>query len=340
MRRLELVDYGPLPDAVRFADAPLPPIGDHELRIRVHAAALNPIDYKVIHGALRGVIPLELPAALGFDCSGHVDAVGARVGDFAPGDPVYVRAPRQHMGSLAEYLAVEARLVARAPGRLTLTEAAAMPLVALTTVQGLVDRAHAQRGQRILIHAGSGGLGSFAVQYAKHELGLHVTTTTSRRNADWVGQLGADVVIAYDEQDYRVLPARYDIVFDTLGGSTTADSFKVLRRGGTVVSVAGPPDWSFAAQVGASAPMAAAMWARGLPMELRARLQGGRYYRYLTESDGAQLTRIAEVIDAGKLRAVIDREFSFDRAIEALQYLEAGRAKGKVVVQVEDQAAS
>jgi NADPH:quinone reductase-like Zn-dependent oxidoreductase len=340
MRRLELVEYGPLPDAVRFADAPLPAIADHEVRVRVHAAALNPIDYKVIHGALRGVMPLKLPAALGFDCSGHIDSVGARVGDFAAGDPVYVRAPRQHMGSLAEYLVVEARFVARAPERLTLADAASIPLVALTTVQGLVDRAAAQRGQRILIHAGSGGLGSFAVQYAKHELGLHVTTTTSRRNADWVGRLGADVVIAYDEQDYQTLPDRYDIVFDTLGGATTADSFKVLRRGGAVVSVAGPPDWSFARQVGAGVPMAAAMWAKGLPMELRARLQGGRYFRYLTESDGAQLTHIAEVIDAGKLRAIVDRVFSFDQSVEALQYLEAGRAKGKVVVRVEGQAAA
>jgi NADPH:quinone reductase-like Zn-dependent oxidoreductase len=335
MRRLELVDYGPLPDAVRFADAPLPAIAEHEVLIKVHAAALNPIDYKLIHGALRAAIPLQFPVALGFDCAGHIEAVGARVGDFAPGDAVYVRAPRQRTGSLAEYLAVEARFVARAPARLTLAEAASIPLVALTTVQGLVDRARARRGQRVLIHAGSGGLGTFAVQYAKHELGLHVTTTTSSRNADWVGRLGADVVIAYDRQDYRTLPARYDIVFDTLGGPTTTDSFKVIKRGGAVVSVAGPPDWSFARQVGARAPLAVAMWAKGLPMELRARLIGGRYFRYLTESDGAQLTHIAEVIDAGKVKAVVDREFPFERAIEALQYLEAGRARGKVVVRIE-----
>jgi alcohol dehydrogenase len=334
MRRLELVSYGPLPDAVRFAEAPLPAIGDEDVLVKVQAAALNPIDYKVIHGTLRAVMPLQFPSPLGFDCAGRIEAVGARVGDFAPGDAVYVRASRQRMGSLAEYLAVEARFVARAPQRLTAIEAASIPLVALTTVQGLVDRARAQPGQRALIHAGSGGLGTFAVQYARHELGLHVTTTTSSRNADWVAGLGADTVVAYDQQDYKALPARYDIVFDTLGGATTADSFKVLRRGGTVVSVAGPPDWSFARQVGASAPLAAAMWTKGLPMELRARLKGGRYFRYLTESDGAQLTHVAGVIEAGKVKPVIDRVFAFDEAIEALQYLEAGRAKGKVVVAV------
>jgi len=334
MRRLEVAGYGRLPGSVRFAEVPIPAIGDDDVLIKVRAAALNPIDYKVAQGELRRVLSLDLPAPFGFDCSGRIEAAGSSVTGFAAGDRVYLRAPRERMGSFAEYLAVDAKYVARAPRRLSAIEAASIPLVALTTVQALVDRAQAVPGQRVLIHAGSGGLGSFAVQYAKAVLGLHVTTTTSSRNAAWVGELGADIVIAYDQQDYRASSARYDVVFDTIGGRTTADSFAVLKRGGTVVSVAGPPDWSFARQVGARLPLAAVMWVLGLPLELRARLNRGHYYRFLTESSGAQLEQVARVLDAGKLRPVIDRVYPFGQAIEALQYLATGRARGKVILEM------
>src|SRR5208282_1216158 len=182
----------------------------------------------------------------------------------------------------------------------------------------LVDRAKARKGQSILIHAGSGGLGSFAIQYAKHELGLHVTTTTSSRNAHWVRELGADVIVAYDRENYASLPARYDIVFDTLGGPTTSASFSVLKQGGTVVSVMGPPDRAFARQVGANLALSFVMWCIGLPMQLRARRVGGHYFRFLTESSWIQLEHVGRVVDAGKVRTVVEIDMNAMRMMYAV----------------------
>jgi len=334
MRRLEITGYGALDRALRFNEVPIPTPGPCDLLVRIEAAAINPIDYKIVAGALRSIQRLQFPSPIGFDGCGIVEQVGAQASGFAVGERVMLRMTRARMGSIAQYAAVDAACVARAPRTLDAMQAASLPLVALTTVQGLVDRARAVPGQRILIHAGSGGLGSFAVQYAKHVLQLRVVSTTSARNVDFVRELGADVVIAYDREDYRARDLRYDIVFDTLGGRATADAFGVLTRGGSVVSVAGPPDWQFAAQVGAALPLAAAMWCMGAPMELRARLHGGRYYRYLTESRGDQLVAIAALVDAGRLRPVIDRVFPFEQSIEALQYLAAGHARGKVVIAI------
>lgn len=320
---------------MRIAEVPMPRVGDDEVLIRVLAASINPIDTKFIHGDLRRIMAPPLPAALGFDACGEIESVGRKVTGFAAGDRVYVRAPRQKMGSFAEYLAVDARFVAIAPSNLSAAEAASLPLVALTTLQGLVDRAHAGAGQHVLIHAGSGGLGSFAVQYAKHVLGFRVTTTTSSRNSEWVRALGADEVIEYDREDYRNRSTRYDIVFDTLGGETTADSFDVLRRGGCVLSVAGPPDWQFARQIGAGPLASALIWLIALPMEWRARRRGARYFRYLTESDGAQLAQVAQLLAAGKLRPVIDTVYPFADFLAALQHMDGGRAKGKLVIDLE-----
>lgn len=332
MRRLEIAGYGAIADVVRIAEVAKPAVGDADVLIRVDAASINPIDTKFIHGDLRRIMAPGLPAAIGFDACGEIESVGRTVDGFAAGDRVYVRAPRQKMGSFAEYLALDARFVAIAPANLSAAEAASIPLVALTTLQGLVDRAHARAGQHVLIHAGSGGLGSFAVQYAKHVLGLRVTTTASSRNSAWVQALGADEVIAYDREDYRSRDTRYDIVFDTLGGGTTADSFGLLRRGGCVLSVAGPPDWRFARQIGAGPLKSALLWLLALPMEWRARRYEARYFRYLTESDGAQLAAIAGVIAEGKVRPVIDTIYAFEDYRAALAHMDGGHARGKLVI--------
>ena len=212
MKRIEICSYGPLPQCVRFAEGDLPAVGDHDILVKVVAVSVNPIDYKIANGDLRRVLRLNLPAPFGFDCCGRVEVLGSKVIGYEVGDLVYARAPRERMGAFAEFVAIESRYVAKAPTSLSAQAAASLPLVALTTVQALVDRAKARKGQSILIHAGSGGLGSFAIQYAKHELGLHVTTTTSSRNAHWVRELGADVIVAYDRENYASLPARYDIV--------------------------------------------------------------------------------------------------------------------------------
>jgi alcohol dehydrogenase len=334
MKRLEICSYGPLPQCVRFAESDLPAVGDHDILVKVVAASVNPIDYKLVHGDLRRVHRLNFPAPFGFDCCGRVEALGSKVVGYEAGDLVYARAPRARMGTFAEFVAIESRYVAKAPTSLSAQAAASLPLVALTTVQALVDRAKARKGQSILIHAGSGGLGSFAIQYAKRELGLDVTTTTSSKNALWVRELGADVVVAYDRENYASLPARYHIVFDTLGGSTTSASFSVLKPGGTVVSVAGPPDRAFARQVGATPALSFVLWCISLPMELRARRIGGHYFRFLTESSGAQLEHVGRLVDAGKIRTVVEKIYPFDQAIEALQFAATGRAKGKLVIQI------
>ncbi|MES1166779.1 MAG: NADP-dependent oxidoreductase, partial [Pseudomonadota bacterium] len=228
MKRYVFSRYGALRDVVRLEEAPRPALQRNDVLVKISAAALNPIDLHVMKGHLRKIQRLALPAPLGFDFCGLVEAVGPGGRSFKIGDRVFGRAPRERMGAFAEYLAIDATLVAGAPALLTDVEAASLPLVALTTLQALSLRAEASPGQSVLIHAGSGGLGSFAVQYAKRTLGLNVTTTTSAKNLEWVAALGADVVIAYDRESYLGRPARYDIVFDTLGGTATADAFQVL----------------------------------------------------------------------------------------------------------------
>ena len=307
--------------------------GPGEIRLRVHAASLNPIDYKLLHGDLRRVLPMAFPATIGFDGAGIVEAVGEGVAGFAIGERVFVRASRETIGTFAEVTVQPARFVARMPAALDFAGAASLPLVALTTVQGLVDRAQAKPGQRILIHAGSGGLGTFAIQYAK-ALGLEVDTTTSSRNADWVGALGADRVIAYDREDYLERGPVYDIVFDTLGGEHTLRSFEVLEPGGTVVSVAGPPDAQMRAKFGANPLLRVGMWLMARKVYAAAAGKNARYFRFLTESDGAQLQAIADLVEAGRIKPVVDRSFAFADLVAAFDYLEAGRAKGKVVLQV------
>nr|WP_291977744.1 NADP-dependent oxidoreductase [Chelatococcus sp.] len=231
--------YGKLPDVVRLVETPEPTAGADDVVCTVSAAALNPIDLKTIEGGLKRVIQYRLPHTIGFDASGTVHAVGSNVTAFKPGDEVFVRASRETIGTFAEKIALPQSFFARKPAIIAHQEAASLPLVGLTTVQGLIDRARAKAGQRILIHAGSGGVGTFAIQFAKAKC-LDVTTTTSSRNADLVKNLGAYRVVAYDQQDYRKEPGGYDIVFDTLGGDFTLDAFKVARRGGSVVSIMGP----------------------------------------------------------------------------------------------------
>jgi alcohol dehydrogenase len=307
--------------------------GAADLVVRVRAAGLNPIDLKLAAGSLRAIQRLAFPAAAGFDLAGIVEQVGTDAKGFAVGDEVYARATRLRRGAFAEQVAIEARVVAKKPASLSFVEAASLPLVGLTTVQALVDRAKAEAGQRVLVHAGSGGVGTFAVQYAK-AIGLHVTTTTSSRNAAWVRELGADEVVQYDRESILDRPERYHVVYDTLGGSTTRESFRLVEPGGAVVSIAGPPDAEMPKAVGAGPLMRAAMWMLRRGVEAAARKAGARYFRFLTESRGDQLEQIAALVDAGKIRPVIDSTVAFERAQEGFARLASGRAKGKVVIEV------
>ncbi len=335
MRAWQAIAYGSPVDCLKLRTLPRPIPGPGEVRVRVRAASLNPIDYKLLHGDLRRLTSLRFPVTLGFDASGIVDAVGAGSSRFAVGDNVYFRASRDTLGAFAEFSVQPEAFVALRPANLDAIGAASLPLVALTTVQGLVDRAHAEHGQRILIQAGSGGLGTFAIQYAK-QLGLIVETTTSSGNADWVGALGADRVISYDRESVAARGPIYDIVLDSLGGEHTMQAFDVLKPGGVVVSVAGPPDREMARKFGRIPVARLAMWAMARKVYAAANKKHARYFRYLTESNGAQLANIAGLVELKRIHPVIDSVFEFDQALAAFDRLISGRAKGKIVLKLAD----
>jgi alcohol dehydrogenase len=332
MRAFVLSGYGAITDNVRLAQLPDPVAASGEVLVEIHAASLNPIDFKVVHGDLKRVSKYKLPRPFGFDASGVVKSVGAGAGRFKPGDPVYLRVSRDTIGTFAEQIAVDEKFVALKPSGVSHAQAASLPLVGLTTVQGF-GRAGARAGQRILIHAGSGGVGTFAVQYARH-LGLHVTSTTSSRNADFVRSLGAEKVIAYDRENYLEQGGGYDIVYDTLGGAFTIDAFKVVKRGGTVISLSGPPDRDFARREGAGWLVGIAVWLMGRKVYAASAKAGADYCWYFTEANGDQLRDIAALVERGAIKPVIDREFAFEQLPDALSYLQAGRARGKVVLKI------
>ena len=332
MRAYLLTGYGAVSDNVRLAEISDPRAGAGEVVIDIHAASLNPIDFKLVHGALKRISKYKLPRPIGFDASGVVTSVGPGVTRFKPGDAVFVRASREGIGTFAEQIALPEKLVAAKPATISHAEAASLPLVGLTTLQGF-GRAGARAGQHILIHAGSGGVGSFAVQYAKH-LGLHVTSTTSSRNADFVKSLGADRVIAYDRENYLGQGGGYDIVYDTLGGAFTVDAFKVVKRGGVVISLSGPPDRDFARREGAGLLVRIGVWLTGRKVYAASAKAGAVDRWFFTELNGDQLRDIAALVECGAIKPVIDREFAFDKLPEALAYLKAGRARGKVVLKV------
>ena len=333
MRAYLLTGYGAVADNVRLAEIADSRAGAGEVVIEVHAASLNPIDFKLVHGALKRISKYKLPRPIGFDASGVVTSVGPGASKFKPGDAVYVRASRDtHRHLRGADCAIDEKLVAPKPAILSHAEAASLPLVGLTTLQGF-GRAGARAGQRILIHAGSGGVGTFAVQYAKY-LGLHVTSTTSSRNADFVKSLGADRVIAYDRENYLEQGGGYDIVYDTLGDAFTVDAFKVVKRGGVVISLSGPPDRDFARREGAGLVVRIAVWLMGRKVYAASAKAGAAYCWFFTESNGDQLRDIAALVECGAIKPVIDREFAFEKLPEALAYLEAGRARGKVVLKV------
>jgi alcohol dehydrogenase len=330
MKAWVMTGYGDLAAHIAFRDMAKPSIGPGQVLIRTHAAALNPIDLKIVEGAIRRIQTYSFPQAIGFDVAGIVEEAGAQSG-FKAADEVYARASRHEIGTLAEFVALDARHVALKPKNCSFEEAASFPLVALTTVQALVDRAQARAGQKILIHAGSGGVGSFAVQFAK-AIGLHVTATTSSRNADFVRALGADSVIAYDKDDYRKAGRAFDIVYDTLGDGYTLEALDVVKEGGTVVSVNGPPDRDFARSVGAGFAARVAMWLMARKVYAKAARARARYFRFLTESSGEQLADIATRVERGEIKPVIDSVFDAKQGLEAMLHLSAGRARGKVIV--------
>lgn len=321
-------------DTVRAGDVPDPQVGDDDVLVRIRAASVNPLDLKTRGGDLKAILPYRVPFVLGNDLAGEVVAVGASVTRFAVGDEVYARPDKNRIGTFAELIGIHQDDVAAKPTTLTMEEAASIPLVGLTSWQALVERANLQPGQKVLIHAGSGGVGTIAIQLAKH-LGASVATTTSTANIDLVRGLGADVVVDYKKQAFETILHDYDVVLDTLGGETLDKSLQVLKPGGKVISIAGPPDPAFAKELGANPVVRLAMTALSFRTRQRARRHHVTYEFLFMKASGDQLREVTSLIEAGKIRPVVDRVFAFESTREALAYVEAGRAKaGKVVIRM------
>ena len=319
--------------ALRLADMPEPQVGANDVLVRIQATAINLLDSKVRDGEFKLFLPYRPPFILGHDLAGTVLRVGANVRGFKAGDEVYSR-PRDHRaGTFAEFIAVDQADVALKPASLTMEQAASIPLVGLTAWQALVEVGRVKPGQKVFIQAGSGGVGTFAIQLAKH-LGATVATTTSTANVALVKSLGADVVIDYKTQDFEQVLSGYDLVLNSQDQNTLAKSLNVLKPGGQLISISGPPDVPFAKSLKLNLMLrfVMRMLSRGVLNKAKAR---GVVYSFLfMRADGAQLAQIATLIDAGVIRPVVDRVFPFAQTKEALAYVETGRAKGKVVISV------
>ena len=314
-------------DALAIADVHEPVVDGNDVLIEVRAASLNPIDFKIREGKLKLVLPNRPPIRLGCDVAGVVSATGGDVRGINVGDEVFARLEKDRMGGLAERVAADASVVAKKPARASFEEAAAVPLAGLTSLQALRDVAELKPGQRVLIHAGAGGVGSLAIQIAK-QLGLWVSTTTSTKNIDFVKSLGADHVVDYTK--HEPLPRDLDAVFDTLG-TTEKESIAAGKRGGIVVGIGGLPDAAFARErLSWFARPAIAIATLG---RTRAAAKAGVRYRYLfMRPDGQELAELGAWIDAGTLKPVIHRTYPLAEAREAFAELERGRARGKIVV--------
>lgn len=319
--------------ALRLGDMPEPQVRDHDVLIDIHAAALNPLDPKIRDGEFKLVLPYRLPLILGNDVAGVVIGLGPKTRGFRIGDEVYARPGKDRIGTFAERISVDESEVARKPRNLTMDEAASIPLIGLTAWQVLVERAALKRGQKVLIHAGSGGVGTFAIQLAKH-LGATVATTTSTANVDLVKRLGADVVVDYKKEDFSEVLSDYDLVLTSLDKSTLEKSLKVLKPGGNLVSISGPPDVAFARENGLNWPLQQVMRLLSRNIRKKARRRGINYSFVFMRAHGGQLGKITELIESGVIHPVVDRTFPFLAIDEAMRYQETGRAKGKIVLHV------
>jgi alcohol dehydrogenase len=319
--------------SLRLGEMPEPELRDDEVLVQVHAAGVNVLDSKIKSGEFKLVLPYRLPLILGHDVAGVVLRVGARVRQFKPGDEVYARPDDFRIGAFAELIAIKESSLAIKPKALTMEEAASIPLVGLTAWQALIGKANLKQGQKVFIQAGSGGVGTFAIQLARH-LGALVATTTSTANVDWVKRLGADIVIDYKKDDFENILHGYDVVLNSQDSATLAKSLRVLKPGGKLISISGPPDPAFGEEIGASWWLQSIMRLLSFGIRRKAKRHKVSFSFLFMKANGGQLREIGALIDAGAIRPVVDRVFPFEATREAMEYVEIGRAKGKVVVKL------
>ena len=319
--------------ALRLANLPEPELRDDDVLVRVHGTAVNLLDSKVRDGEFKLILPYRPPFVLGHDVAGIVTRVGPKVRWFKAGDEVYAR-PRDHrVGTFAEFIAMNETDVAPKPKNISMEQAASIPLVGLTAWQALVEVAKLKPGQKVFIQAGSGGVGTFAIQLAKH-LGATVATTTSTKNVELVRSLGADVVIDYKTQDFEKALSGYDLVLHSQDAKTLEKSLRVLKPGGLLISISGPPDPEFAKELGLNLFLKLVMRLLSRGARKKARSLGVRFSFLFMRAQGQQLSEITFLVESGVIRPVVDKVFPFERTAEALAYVETGRARGKVVISV------
>jgi NADPH:quinone reductase-like Zn-dependent oxidoreductase len=333
MMKAFIVDRYGSSDNVRAAEMPDPEVRENDVLVQVHAAGVNLLDSKIRNGEFKQILPYRLPVILGNDVAGVVVRAGSRVRRFKPGDEVYARPGKDRIGAFAEFISIREDDLALKPEQLTMEEAASIPLVGLTAWQALIERGNLKKGQKVLIHAGSGGVGTFAIQLAR-QVGATVATTTSAANADLVKRLGADVVIDYRKDDFEKLLYGYDVVLNSLGNETLKKSLRVLKPGGKLISISGPPDPDFAREIGSPWILKPVMRVLSYRIRRAAKRRHVSYSFLFMRASGDQLREITALIDSQVVHPVMDRVFPFESTREAMAYLEKGRAKGKVVVKV------
>ncbi|MBP1819827.1 NADP-dependent oxidoreductase [Mycobacterium sp. OAE908] len=320
-------------DGGRMVDLAQPKVGDNDVLVQIHAAGVNLVDVKISAGEFKIFLPYRFPLVLGNDVAGVVIEVGSRVRRFKPGDEVYARPDTYRMGTFAEFIAMSEDDVAIKPKELTMAEAASIPLVGLTAWQALVEKANLKPGQKVFIQAGTGGVGTFAIQLAKH-LGATVATTASAANFDMLKSLGADVLIDYKTEDFETRLHGYDVVLHSQDAKTLNKSLRVLKPGGKLISISGPPDPAFAKEIGARWFVKPIMSVLSFGARRKAKRLNVTYSFLFMKANGNQLSRITSLIDEGVIRPIVDKVYPFESTKDALDYVEKGRAKGKVVVEV------
>jgi len=331
MKAMVIDKYGKVP--MRMTEVPTPEINEYEVLAEIHAASINPIDFKIRDGKVKMLLKYEMPLILGNDFSGVIVKVGAKVTRFKVGDEIYARPRKDKIGTFAEYIAIHEDDIALKPKNLSFEEAASIPLVGLTSYQALHDIMHLQQGQKILIHAGSGGVGTFAIQLAKI-MGATVTTTASEAGANLVKSLGADEIINYKTENFEDILTNYDAVFDTIGGTTLEKSFNIIKSGGNIVSVSGMPNARFGKEFGSGFFKTLLFSFASNKLTALEKKHNAQYSFLFMKPSGDQLRIIANYIEAGKIKPVIDRVFPFEDTQKAMEYSEGGRAKGKIIVKI------
>ncbi|CAM4110618.1 NADP-dependent oxidoreductase [Bacillus paramycoides] len=331
MKAMIIDKYEKVP--MRMTELPTPEINEYEVLAEIHAASINPIDFKIRDGKVKMLLKYKMPLTLGNDFSGVIVKVGAKVIRFKVGDEIYARPRKDKIGTFAEYIAIHEDDIALKPKNLSFEEAASIPLVGLTSYQALHDIMHLQKGQKILIHAGSGGVGTFAIQLAKI-MGATVATTASEAGANLVKSLGADKIINYKTEQFEDILKNYDAVFDTIGGTTLEKSFDIIKSGGKIVSVSGMPNARFGKEFGSGFFKTLLFSLASNKLTSLKKKHNAQYSFLFMKPSGDQLRIIANYIESGKIKPVIDRVFPFEDAQKAMEYSESGRAKGKIIIKI------